>query len=119
MTAQEPAKPVLKQGVHVQLAVASRAVEMRQADEQDATVIALTADGAIFNGTQRVNVASLGSLGKGVVFFKADARAPYQKVLAVLDALNGRQVALLTASPTTPRNGQYMPPYGVKITVGQ
>ena len=43
--AQDPSKPVLRPGVSVQMAVAEHAVEMRAADELDATVVAITQAG--------------------------------------------------------------------------
>src|SRR5947209_8327347 len=46
--AQYSQKPALKQGISVEMPVASHAVEMRAADEQNATVVAITADGKVF-----------------------------------------------------------------------
>ena len=45
-------KPVFKQGIAVEMPVAGHAVEMRAADEQNATVVAMTADGRLFVGTE-------------------------------------------------------------------
>ena len=40
------------------------------------------------------------------MYVKADVRAPYQEVLAVLNALHGKSVVLLSAPPeVTPRQG--------------
>jgi hypothetical protein len=41
-------KPVLKQGISVEMAVASHAIEMRAADEQNAVVVAITRIGRVF-----------------------------------------------------------------------
>lgn len=114
--AQDQAAP-MRQGVHVEMAVASHAKEMRAADENDATVVSITADGRTFVGIHPVDVAGLASLDAKVVYVKADARAAYQKVLTVLDALHGRSIVLLTA-PTEKKSAKMMPPYGVKVTVG-
>ena len=112
-------KPVFKQGVAVELAVASHAVEMRGADEQNAAVVAITATGTVFVGISTTEPAALSSLSQRTVYVKADARAPYQTVLAVLDALHGKSVVLISASPEpTPKQG-YMPPYGMKLIVSQ
>ena len=79
--------PVLRQGVSVQMAVAGHAVEMRAADQPDATVVAITAEGKVFVGIQRTEPAALGSLRDSTVYVKVDSRTPYQDVLAVLDGL--------------------------------
>ena len=81
--AQDSQKIALTQGVSVQMAVASHAVEMRAADEPNAKVVAITADGKVFVGIKATEPGALSSLGEGTVYVKADSRAPYQKVLAV------------------------------------
>jgi len=51
---------------------------------------------------ERIEDWSLSSLKQGVVYVKGDARVPYQKILTVLDALEGRSVLLLTAPVNVP-----------------
>ncbi len=116
---QDSPKPALRPGVSVQMAVASHAVEMRAADEQDATVIAITANGRVYVGVTPTELNALGNLSAAAVYEKPDARVQYQKVLAVLDALHGRQVVLLTAPPEKIEKGTYIPPYGIKLTVSR
>jgi biopolymer transport protein ExbD len=116
--AQEAGTPVLRPGVSVEMAAANHAVEVPAADAQDATVVSVTADGKIFVGVKPVEISALSSLKPGTVYVKADARVAYQKILTVLDALHGRPLVLLTASPANTRKGNIMPPYGVKLTVG-
>ena len=118
-SAQDPSKPVLTQGVSVRMPVAQHAVEMRAADELDATVVAITADGKIFAGITATEAAALSSLPAETVYLKADSRAPFQQVLAVLDALRGRSVVLLSAPPADAPKGRIMPPYGIKLTVSR
>ena len=115
--AQESAKPPLRRGIHVQMPVASHAVEMPAADEKDATVVSITADGKVFVGIKPVDAASLSSLKEGTIYVKADARTPYQQILAVLDALQGRPVVLLTAPTSKAESGKIVPPYGLKLMV--
>ncbi len=117
--AQQSAKPPLRRGVHVQMASASHAVETSAADEPNATVVGLTVEGKMFLGDKPIDVKALSSLPQGTVYVKADARVPFEKVLAVLDALNGRSVVLLTAAPTKPEKDKIVPPYGLKLTVGE
>jgi biopolymer transport protein ExbD len=112
-------KPVLRQGVSVEMPVAGHAVEMRAADEQNAMVLAITADGRVFAGIKLTEPAALSSLSTRTVYLKADARAPYQKVLAVLDALRGKSVVLLSAPPDNATRREYTPPYGTKLSVSR
>ena len=117
--AQESQRPPLQQGVSVQMPVASHAVEMRSADEQNATVVAITADGTIYVGIKPTEAAALSNLSAGTVHVKADSRVPFQKVLTVLDALHGRSVVLLSAPPANVGKEKIVPPYGMKLTVSR
>jgi hypothetical protein len=119
VTAQEPYKPALRQGVSVQMPVARRVSEMRAADKQDATIVAVTAEGKVYAGVQPVQVSSLGDLTVKTVYVKADARAQYQVILEVLEALRGKRILLLTASPGKVETGAHLPPYGVEVKLGR
>lgn len=117
--AQNPQKIALTQGVSVQMAVASHAVEMRAADEPNAKVVAITAEGKVYVGIKATEPGALSNLSEGTVYVKADSRAPYQKVLSVLDALRGKSVVLLTAPPENAARQGMLPPYGMKLTVSR
>jgi biopolymer transport protein ExbD len=112
-------KPVLTKGVSVDMPVAGHAVEMRAADEQNATIVAITADGKVFVGIEPTDPAALSKLRAGTVYVKADSRVPYQRVLAVLDALHDKSVVLLTAPPENAVRQGFVPPYGMKLTVSR
>ena len=114
---QEPARPALRKGVSVQMPVAAHAVEVRAADQPDSTVVAITAAGKIYSGIEPVEPAALGSLTASTVYVKADSRVPFQTVLTVLDALRGKQVVLLAASPAKPDGAGTLWPYGIKVSV--
>src|ERR1044071_8853869 len=60
--AQESPKPALRKGVSVQMPVANHAVEMRAADEPNAAVVAITADGKVLAGIDALDPAALGNL---------------------------------------------------------
>lgn len=112
-------KPAFRQGVSVEMPVANHAVEMGAADAQNAVVVAITADGRAFVGIEPTEPAALNRLSERTVYVKADIRAPYQAILAVLDALRGQTVVLLSAPPeTAPRQG-YVPAYGTKLIVSR
>ena len=112
-------KPALTQGISVDMPVASHAVEMGAADEQNATVVAITADGKVFVGIEPTEPAALRKLTDGTVYVKADSRVPYQKILAVLDALHGKSVVLLAAPPENAVKQRIVPPFGMKLIVSQ
>ena len=112
-------KPALKEGISVEMPVAGHAVEMRAADEQNATVVAMTADGRVFVGIEPTEPAALSRLTERTVYVKADVQAPYQKVLAVVDAFRGKSVVLLSAPPENAVRRGYVPPYGTKLIVSR
>jgi biopolymer transport protein ExbD len=107
----------MKQGIAVEMPVAGHAVEMRAADEQNAVIVAITASGKAFVGIQPTEIAALTRLSNGTVYVKADVRAPYQQVLAVLDALRGKSVVLLSAPPDNALKQGYVPAYGTKLII--
>jgi biopolymer transport protein ExbD len=117
--AQESTQPALKKGVSVQMPVADHAVEMRAADAPQAIVVAITADGKLFAGTEPAEPAALSSLTAATVYVKADSRVPFQKVLTVLDALRGKSVVLLAAPPKNLGKTKIVPPYGMEVTVAR
>jgi hypothetical protein len=117
--AQDSAKPALRKGVSVQMPVANHAVEMRAADEPGATVVAITAEGKVFAGIEPIEPGALSNLSADTVYVKADSRVPFQTVLTVLDALRGKSVVLLAASPGTVQRAEIRSPYGVKVIVSR
>ena len=117
--AQDSPKMAMTKGVSVQMPVANHAVEMRAADEPNAKVVAITADGKVFAGIDAVDPGALGNLSEATVYVKADSRVPYQKVLVVLDALRGKSVVLLTAPPESAAKAGMVPPYGLKMIVAR
>jgi biopolymer transport protein ExbD len=117
--AQETPRPALRKGVSVHMPVANHAVEMRAADEPNATVVAITADGKVFVGVEPTEPDALSSLRAKTVYVKADSRVPFQTVLAVLDALRGKSVVLLAASPASVKRAKFVSPYGIKVIVSR
>ena len=117
--AQESPRPTLRKGVSVRMPVANHAVEMRAADEKNATVVAITADGKVFAGIEPTEPGALSNLSAETVYVKADSRVPFQTVLTVLDALRGKSVVLLAASPTNVERAKIVSPYGIKLIVSR
>ena len=94
----------LQAGVSVQLPVTGTAVAVPKADNQDALVVALTADGATYLGVDRVTASALTGRVKTLLsarsdktlYIKADARVPYARVVEILDAVHNSGVDALT-----------------------
>jgi biopolymer transport protein ExbD len=99
--------PMLQKGVSVDLATTDNPRDMPDADREDAVLLAITRGDNIFIGNQqvapeeitgRVREMLLNRLDK-TVYVKADARAHYGRVVAVVDEVRAAgvdQIGLLT-----------------------
>ena len=102
--AQSGVSVPLQRGVSVQLAVTSNAVAVPNADQPDALVVALIADGSIYLGANRVPTPDLSDRVRSVLstrkdktlYIKADARVPYARLVEVIDAVQKSDVEGLT-----------------------
>lgn len=118
----------LRQGVTVQMAHTTSAVAYPAADDNDAWIVAVTADGILYFGVKPVSPDQLLEEMKATprqrdakLYIKADARAPFASVERVLEA--GREVAfespvLLTAQSLHPAFGAVAPPNGLEVLIG-
>ena len=118
----------LRQGVSVQLASTKNAASMPDADNLDAWIVAVTADGSLYFGIDPVTPASLADEMKRLprnreqkLYIKADARAPFSEVERALAA--GHEVwfesaVFLTSQPESPAPGTMVPPKGVEVLLG-
>ena len=113
--------PMLQKGMSVDLAQVSNAREMQDADRDDAVVLAVTRDGAIFLGSAPIAKEEITSKVRDMlatrldktVYVKSDARAKYGVVVAVVDEVRAAgvdQLGLLTekrqaARPAAPGGG--------------
>ncbi len=99
--------PMLQKGVSVDLAKTDSPKEMKDADKEDALVVAITRDGTVFFGTQKTPSDQLADKMKDElanrtnkeVFIRADARARYGTVTEVVDNVRSAgvdEVGLLT-----------------------
>ena len=112
--------PMLQKGVSVDMVPVSDPREMQDADKDDAIVVAVTHDGNIFLGNNKVSKQDLTGQIKDLiankldktVYVKSDARAKYGDVVAVVDEIRSAGVdslGLLTektksSSPQKPEN---------------
>jgi len=103
--------PMLSKGTAVDLTKAANAVAMKEADAEDAILVAITRQGELFlmPGNNKVAAADLpskvsdlltGRLDK-TVYVKSDSRAKYEAVTEVIDYLRAAgvdELGLLTES---------------------
>jgi len=99
--------PMLQNKVSVEMAKVDNAVAMPDADKEDAIVVAVTRDGGVFLGQNKVAPADLGQKvgalladkpGK-MIFVRADARAQFKAVEDAIDNVRTSgvdEVGLLT-----------------------
>ena len=87
--------PMLQQKVQIDMAKVDNPTNMPDADKEDAIVVAITRDGAVFLGQNKVGVSELGSQvhdkladkpGR-TIFIRADARAQFRAVEDAIDAV--------------------------------
>src|SRR5271169_1684451 len=111
--------PMLQNKVQIDMAKVDNPTNMPDADKEDAIVVAITRDGGVFLGQNRVAVTELGGKvrdkladtpGK-TIFVRADARAQFRAVEDAIDAVRTagvEDVGLLTQKrePGQPAGGE-------------
>lgn len=99
--------PMLQKGQTVELAQTKNPVDMKEADREDAVLVAITRDGKFYLGQDRVSIEELGLKVNDLlssrldkkVFLKSDLRAKYGDVVQVVDNIRNAgvdQIGLLT-----------------------
>jgi biopolymer transport protein TolR len=103
--------PMLQKGVSVEMAKTKNPEKMPDADKEDSLLVAVMRDGKIFFGTEQIGADALtqkiserlANRADKRVYIKADARAKYGKVVAVVDNVRSAgvdQLGLLTEERT-------------------
>jgi biopolymer transport protein ExbD/biopolymer transport protein TolR len=111
--------PMLQQKVAVDMAKVDNPTNMPDADKEDAIVVAITRDGGVFLGQNRVALTELGAKVRDkladtpgrTIFVRADARAQFRAVEDAIDAVRTagvEDVGLLTQKrePGSPAGGE-------------
>ncbi len=99
--------PMLQKDVSVDLVRTNNPRDMPDADKEDAVVVAITRDGNVFLGADRTTIDNLSTKVLELVatrvdktvYIKSDARAKYERVVTVIDAVRSAgvdQLGLLT-----------------------
>ncbi|HKM68246.1 MAG TPA: biopolymer transporter ExbD [Candidatus Acidoferrum sp.] len=107
--------PMLQKTHQVDLASARSARDMKDADKDDAIVVAVTRDGSLYMGNSKIKKEEITGQIKDqiankldkTVYVKSDARAKYGDVVAVVDEIRSAgvdQLGLLTDKTQTTGN---------------
>lgn len=99
--------PMLQKGMNVDMAKVNNPEDMPNADKDDAVIVAVTRDGAVYLGQNKTDISTIasqvsdlisGRLDK-TVFIKSDGRAKYGDVVKLVDEVRSTgvdNVGLLT-----------------------
>jgi biopolymer transport protein ExbD len=115
--------PMLQKGVSVDLANVNNPRDMKEADRDDAIIVAVTRDDNIFLGNNKIAKEDITGQIKDLIanrldktiYVKSDGRAKYGTVVAVVDEIRSAgvdQLGLLTekTKSTSPANSQEKKP---------
>ena len=119
--------PMLQHGKQVDMAQVNNPTDMHDADKEDALQVAVTRDNKVFFGTDPINPDDLTQKVKDKlanrtdkrVFLKADARAKYGWVVAVVDDVRAAGVDQLGLLTEQKKSGSFTPPVAPAPTGGQ
>lgn len=119
--------PALRKGVSVQMASTRNASPMAEADNDDAWVVAISAGGDLYLGTEAMTPDQLAEWMRSHprsresnLYIKADARASFANVEKVLDIgrVMGFDAPVLLTSQVEPKTpGIMVPPKGLAVSV--
>jgi biopolymer transport protein TolR len=108
--------PMLQNKVAVDMAKVDNPTPMPDADKEDAIVVAITRDGGVFLGQNKIATSELGNTVREkladrpsqTIFIRADARAQFRAVEDAIDAVRTAgvdEVGLLTNKKEGPGSG--------------
>jgi biopolymer transport protein ExbD len=117
-----------QRGVSVQMAMANSAQAAPEADDSDAWIVTVTADGSLFFGTDRITRKELESWmithprkREQQLYIKADARTRYADVMKAVESAPPAGIdaaILLTGQLDSSQPGTILPPKGLEVLVG-
>jgi len=118
----------LQKGVSVQMVPTRSAAPMPAADNLDAWVVTITADGSLYFGADPMTADELTDWMKShprnreaQLYIKADARSPFaavDKVLEIGRTMGFETPVLLTAQGEPTQPGTMVPPKGLEVLAG-
>jgi biopolymer transport protein TolR len=120
--------PALQRGISVEMAVTNNAAPMPDADNHDAWIVTVAADGSLYFGIDPVAPDDLADQMKArprnrdqKLYIKADAHAQFASVKAALGparASNFEEVVLLASQPESHAPRTMVPPKGIDVQLG-
>lgn len=119
--------PPLQAGISVQMPITENASPVPEADQPDALIMTVTAEGKVYLGIQPIDSEALVArlqATKSVrkrLYIKADSRAPYATVIRALDAASEAGIettVLLTSQHNSPQPGALVHPNGIIVETG-
>ena len=123
-TAQTPA---LTKGVNVQMAQTTNAVAYPAADNADAWIVAVTAEGSLYFGVKLVTPEQLlekmeatPRLRDARLYIKADAHSTFSSLKTALGPARSAQfedAVLLTSQPESHSQAGLVPPQGISVEI--
>jgi biopolymer transport protein ExbD len=110
--------PMLQKTQSVDLASTDNPRDMKDADKDDAIVVAITSDGTIYLGNTRIQKEEITGTVKDristrldkTVYVKSDARAKYGRVVEVVDEIRSAGVDQLGLLTQKNQNAKTTPP---------
>ncbi len=110
--------PMLQKGVTVDMAKAQNAHDMKEADRDDAVIIAITRDGKTFLGNRQVGLDEITNDVKDLiserldktVYIRSDSRAKYGDVVKAVDEVRSAGVDNLGLLTQRIQSGKAPPP---------
>ena len=110
--------PMLQKTQSVDLASTDNPRDMKDADKDDAIVVAITSDGTIYMGNTRIQKEEITGTVKDrissrldkTVYVKSDARAKYGRVVEVVDEIRSAGVDQLGLLTQKNQNAKSTPP---------
>jgi biopolymer transport protein ExbD len=126
--ASQDSSAALQKGVSITMASASNAQPMPEADNGDAWIVTVTADGQLYFGVDPLTPAALQERMIRTprkrtqrLYIKADARASFAGVQKALSAASGAEIespVLLVTQHISPKPGAIVAPEGLEILIG-
>lgn len=126
---QSISTPTLRKGINVQMAVTKNAVAVPEADKEDALVVVMTQNGALYLITKPMTASAMEKRIKEAlqnspdkrVYLKADVQTPYSDVLRIFSSLlhigvNG--IVLLTNQEHPRPMERPVTPEGLAVLLG-
>ena len=125
--ASQKSSPALQKGVSVTMVSATTAQPMPEADNGDAWIVTVTADGQLYFGVDPLTPAALQERMIRTprkrtqrLYIKADARASFAGVQKALSAASGAEIespVLLVTQHISPKPGAIVAPEGLEILI--